>query len=54
MISVPIRDTAGGESGSYEFDPADLVKGELNRQLLHDAVVMYEACHRRPCLESEH
>lgn len=43
MISVPIRDTSGGESGSYEFDPADLVAGEINRQLLHDVVVMYEA-----------
>lgn len=46
MISVPIRDAAGGEAGSYEFDPADLVKGEINRQLLHDAVVMYEANRR--------
>lgn len=46
MISVPIRDTSGGEAGSYEFDPADLVKGDLNRQLLHDAVVMYEASRR--------
>ena len=47
MISVPIRDTSGGESGSYEFDPADLVKGgELNRQLMHDAVVMYESNRR--------
>ena len=43
MISVPIRDVSGGEAGSYEFDPADLVSGEINRQLLHDAVVMYEA-----------
>lgn len=46
MISVPIRDTAGGESGSYEFDPAELVGGSINRQLLHDAVVMYEANRR--------
>lgn len=46
MISVPVRDTAGGESGSYEFDPAELVKGEVNRQLLHDTVVMYEANRR--------
>ncbi|MEO2019608.1 MAG: 50S ribosomal protein L4 [Fuerstiella sp.] len=46
MISVPIRDAGGGEAGSYEFDPADLVKGEINRQLLHDAVVMYEANRR--------
>lgn len=43
MISVPIRDTAGNESGSYEFDSSDLVAGEINRQLLHDVVVMYEA-----------
>ena len=43
MISVPIRDVSGGEAGSYEFDPTDLVSGEINRQLLHDAVVMYEA-----------
>ncbi len=46
MISVPVRDVAGVESGSYEFDPADLVSGEINRQLLHDVVVMYEANRR--------
>ena len=46
MISIPIRDVSGGESGAYEFDPADLVKGEVNRQLLHDVVVMYEAGRR--------
>jgi len=47
MISVPIRDVSGGESGNYEFDPTDLVKGGVNRQLLHDAVVMYEANQRQ-------
>ncbi len=36
---------SGSESGTYEFDPADLVAG-INRQLLHDAVVMYEANRR--------
>lgn len=46
MISVPIRDASGGEAGSYEFDPADL-GGEVNKQLLHDAVVMYEASARQ-------
>ncbi len=46
MISVPVRDVSGGESGSYEFDPADLVAGDVNRQLLHDVVVMYEANRR--------
>ena len=45
-ISVPIRDTSGAESGSYKFDSADLCKGELSRQLLHDVVVMYEANRR--------
>ncbi|MCH2202402.1 MAG: 50S ribosomal protein L4 [Fuerstiella sp.] len=45
MISVSIRDMAGIESGSYEFDPAELAAG-VSRQLLHDAVVMYEANRR--------
>lgn len=36
---------SGSESGTYEFDPADLAAG-VNRQLLHDAVVMYEANRR--------
>ena len=46
MISVPVHDTAGGQAGSYDFDPSELVKGEVSRQLLHDAVVMYEANRR--------
>lgn len=46
MISVPVRDASGGESGSYDFDPSELVQGALNRQLLHDVVVMYEANRR--------
>ncbi|MEZ6061984.1 MAG: 50S ribosomal protein L4 [Planctomycetaceae bacterium] len=45
MISVPIRDMSGAESGVYEFDPADLASS-INRQLLHDVVVMYEANRR--------
>lgn len=43
MVSVPVRDMSGGAAGDYEFDAADLVDGEINRQLLHDVVVMYEA-----------
>ncbi|MEQ9407923.1 MAG: 50S ribosomal protein L4 [Fuerstiella sp.] len=46
MISVPIRTASGGEAGVYEFDPAELSASEVNRQLLHDVVVMYEANHR--------
>lgn len=41
MISVPIKNSTGGDVGSYEFDPAELASG-INKQLLHDAVVMYE------------
>jgi large subunit ribosomal protein L4 len=41
MISVPIHDMSGKEVGKYDFDPADLAPG-INKQLLHDAVVMYE------------
>lgn len=42
MISAPIKDVQGGDVGTYEFDPAELAPG-INKQLLHDAVVMYEA-----------
>ena len=53
MISVPIKDMAGAESGSYEFDPADLVDGGLNRQLLHDVVVTYEASRRQGTVQTK-
>jgi large subunit ribosomal protein L4 len=46
MISIPILDSSGSQTGVYEFDPTLLVAGELNRQLLHDVVVMYEANRR--------
>ncbi|MBW3541598.1 MAG: 50S ribosomal protein L4 [Planctomycetes bacterium] len=45
MISVSVRDTAGKEVGTYEFDPRELAAG-INKQLLHDVVVMYEANRR--------
>jgi large subunit ribosomal protein L4 len=45
MISAPIKSAAGGDVGTYEFDPAELAPG-INKQLLHDAVVMYEANRR--------
>lgn len=46
MISAPIRDMTGKELGTYEFDPAELAPG-INKQLLHDALVMYEANRRQ-------
>lgn len=42
MISVAIQDKAGKEVGKYEFESTELARG-VNRQLLHDVVVMYEA-----------
>ncbi|MCA9004274.1 MAG: 50S ribosomal protein L4 [Planctomycetaceae bacterium] len=42
MISVAIQDKAGKEVGKYEFESTELANG-INRQLLHDVIVMYEA-----------
>ena len=42
MISLPVYSQKGEEVGSYEFDPAEISSG-VNKQLLHDVVVMYEA-----------
>ena len=52
MISVSIRDMSGSESGTYEFDPADLASS-VNRQLLHDAAVMYEANRRQGTVQTK-
>ncbi|MCG6154950.1 50S ribosomal protein L4 [Rubinisphaera margarita] len=45
MISVPILNQQGSQVGSYDLDPADIAPG-VNKQLLHDVVVMYEANRR--------
>jgi large subunit ribosomal protein L4 len=41
MISLPIQDASGQQVGVYEFDPSELASG-INKQLLHDVVVMYQ------------
>ena len=46
MITLPIHNRSGQEVGTYEFDPQDLA-AEVNRQLLHDVVVMYETNRRQ-------
>ena len=43
---------SGSESGTYEFDPADLASN-VNRQLLHDAAVMYEANRRQGTVQTK-
>jgi large subunit ribosomal protein L4 len=42
MASLPVYDRTGKQVGKYEIDPAALAP-RINKQLLHDAVVMYQA-----------
>ena len=46
MITLPVKDTNGDEVGSYKLDPDDFAL-HVNKQLLHDLVVMYEANQRQ-------
>ena len=46
MASLPIYDREGNEVGKYKIDPADIAP-TINKQLLHDVVVMYQADRRQ-------
>ncbi|HUT10681.1 MAG TPA: 50S ribosomal protein L4 [Thermoguttaceae bacterium] len=46
MATLPIYDRTGAEVGTCEVDPAQLAP-RINKQLLHDAVVMYQANRRQ-------
>ena len=46
MVSLPVYDRNGAEVGKYEIDPAELAP-RVSKQLLHDAVVMYETNRRQ-------
>lgn len=46
MVSLPIYDKSGAEVGKYEIDPAKIAP-KINKQLLHDVVVMYQANQRQ-------
>lgn len=46
MASLPVYDKTGKEVGKYEINPDDLAK-TINKQLLHDVVVMYQASQRQ-------
>ena len=46
MASLPVYDKTGKEVGKYEIDPADIASS-INKQLLHDVVVMYQANSRQ-------
>ena len=42
MASLPVDNLSGKEVGKYEIDPASIAE-KINKQLLHDVVVMYQA-----------
>jgi large subunit ribosomal protein L4 len=42
MATLKVYDEAGGEVGTYEIDTTQIAD-RVNKQLLHDAVVMYQA-----------
>jgi large subunit ribosomal protein L4 len=46
VASLPILDSSGAEVGQYEIDLAQL-SPRINRQLLHDVVVIYQANRRQ-------
>lgn len=46
MASLPIYDKSGSEVGSYEIDHTELAP-QINKQLLHDVVVMFLANQRQ-------
>lgn len=41
-MNLAVYDMSGKKVGSYEIDPKELAP-EVNKQLLHDAIVMYQA-----------
>ena len=45
-MNLAVYDMSGKKVGSYEIDPAELAPA-VNKQLLHDAVVMYQANQRQ-------
>jgi large subunit ribosomal protein L4 len=45
-VNIAVYDMSGKQVGSYEIDPAELAP-RVSKQLLHDAVVMYQANQRQ-------
>lgn len=45
-MEIPVFDMKGAQVGAVQLDPAEF-GGEVNKQLLHDVVVMYQANHRQ-------
>ena len=45
MLTIPVYNQAGEKVGDEQIDPADF-GGEVNKQLLHDVVLMHQAARR--------
>ena len=52
MASLPIYDKTGAEVGKYDISPEALAE-RINKQLLHDVVVMYQANARQGTFASK-
>ncbi len=46
MASLPVYDQTGKKVGTFDIEPSELAES-INNQLLHDAVVMYQANSRQ-------
>ena len=51
-MNLPVFDISGKQVGSYEIDPAELAPS-VSKQLLHDAVVMYQANQRQGTMRTK-
>jgi large subunit ribosomal protein L4 len=52
MVSLPLYDKNGTQVGSFEVDP-EAIAPKISKQLLHDAVVMYQANLRQGSAKSK-
>lgn len=52
MVNIPIVDKTGKEVGQYEIDTNELVE-RVTKQLLHDAVVMYQNNQRQGSVKTK-
>ena len=52
MVNLPIYNRGGQEIGTYEIDPTELAP-RVSKQLLHEAVVMYQASCRQGTFRSK-
>src|SRR5262245_29368028 len=52
ILNFPVVDRTGTKVGTIDIDPADF-GGTVNKQLLHDVVVMYQAARRQGTVKTK-